>query len=59
MQTLIRMDKVVIKDYDHIRTVDENMNWRLLLICFSTPYGPLLYIYFYFKKIKSLPRCTH
>ena len=30
MQTPIRMDKVVIKDYYHMTTMDENVNWMEL-----------------------------
>ena len=40
MQTPIRMDKVVIEDYYHLTTMDENMNWIELtnLLCqFSPP----------------------
>ena len=30
MQTPTRMDKVVIEDYYHMTTMDENMNWMEL-----------------------------
>ena len=43
-----------MKDYDHMTTMDENMNWmkqaHLLSILISTIEGPLLYIYLYFKR---------
>ena len=30
MQILTRMDKVVLKDYYHMTTMDENVNWLKL-----------------------------
>ena len=30
MQTMTRMDKVDIKDYDHMTTMDEIVNWMKL-----------------------------
>ena len=30
MQTLIKMDKVVIEDYYRVTIMDENMNWMKL-----------------------------
>ena len=30
MQTLTRMDRVIIEDYYHVTLVDENLNWMKL-----------------------------
>ena len=35
MQTPTRMDKVIIEDYYHMTTMDENMNWMKLTNQFS------------------------
>ena len=47
------MDRVVIEDYYHMTTIDENINWMKLIhlsSIFSLDLrGPLLYIYLYFK----------
>ena len=53
MQTITRMDKVDIKDYYHMTTMDETVNQMKLTHLFSKrnlqTLGTLLYIYIYFK----------
>ena len=63
MQTLTGMDKVVIEDYDHMtnngwKCVSDEMSTSIAKF-FSRPWGPLLYIYLYFKILNSLLKCTH
>jgi hypothetical protein len=54
------MNKVVIEDFYHMTTMDENMNWMKLTHSLSKklskPYGPLLYIYLYFKILNRLSK---
>ena len=55
MQILTRLDKGVIKDYYHMRTMDEcqlNETITSIVNLFTKPLGSLLYMYFDFKKIK-------
>ena len=65
MQTLIRMDMIVIEDNYHMTRMNENMNWMKLkhLVKFimrsCKPQGALLYIYLYCRFLNSLPSCTH
>ena len=58
MHPLTRVDKVVIEDYYHMATMDENVSRikQTHLILSSSPWtlGPLLYIYLYFKILNSL-----
>ena len=48
MQTLLKMDKVVIEDYRHVVLINENMYWmkltHLLSKKISKPQRPLLYV---------------
>ena len=57
-QTLTRIDKATVKDYDYMTTMDVIMRQmkltRLLPIVFSEPQDPLVYIYLYFNTLKSL-----
>ena len=54
MKNLTRLDRVVIRDYYHMTTMDENMNWmkptHLLAISSLNLRRPLLYMYFFFSK---------
>jgi len=64
MQTLTRTYMLVINNYDHIATMDENMNWMKLTRLLSkknlyTLGPPFVHLLLQFKKIESLSRCTH
>jgi hypothetical protein len=52
------MDKIVIEDYYHMTTMDENVNWMKLAHLLSNyslnPKGPLLYIYLYFNILNNI-----
>ena len=59
MQTLIiKRGKVVIEDYHHITTIDENLKWtkltHLMSILFSKPHGRFCASTIYFKILNSL-----
>jgi hypothetical protein len=57
MQNPTTMDKVVIKNYYHMTTIDENVYWMkltyLLSIFCSNLQGLLLYIYLYFTILNN------
>ena len=59
MQKPTTMDKVVIEDYYHIITMDENVKWMNLIHLLSKKFykSYVLYIYLYFKVINSLFKC--
>ena len=52
MQTLTKMDRVVIEDYYHMTTMDENVNPMKQIHLLSN--FPLKYIYLYFKFLNTL-----
>ena len=57
------MDKVVIEEYYHMTTMDENVNWIELAHFLSknilNPKGPLLYITLNFNILNRLFESTH
>ena len=61
MQTLTRMDKVIIEDYYHMTIGDENVNWMKLthLLLTLNLKAFFWYIYMYFKNLNNLFGCTH
>ena len=62
MQTLTRTYMVVIEDFVHTTTINENVNYMKLthlLSKISIILGPPLYIYLYVKRINNPFRWTH
>ena len=60
MQTLTRMDKVVIEHFYHMTTMDENMNWMELTHLLSKKIlnlRALLYIYIHTRENNASPLC--
>ena len=62
MQTPRRMNEVVIEDYYHMTTIDENVNWMELAHLLSSfslnPRVPFCTSIF-FNVLNNLFKCTH